>query len=198
MSQPVPPEVERPERRARQRLLLGVAALGLVVATARLLHLERLLDPLAHSARDHGAQGLALLALAYLPVTLSGLPTAPLSLAAGLAWGPVLGAAVALPANTAAACLAFLLGRLLVDRRPEALASGQGRVARAARLLGRGGLRLVLLLRLSWVAPFGILNYAFGASPCRLRDFALGSLLGSAPIIFAYAWAGSMLLGPPR
>jgi uncharacterized membrane protein YdjX (TVP38/TMEM64 family) len=101
---------------------------------------------------------------------------------------------VAIPANTLAACLAFLLGRALVRRDPGVLARGQGRVARAARALGQGGFRLVLLLRLSWVAPFGLLNYAFGASSCRLRDFALATLLGTSPIILAYAWAGALLL----
>jgi uncharacterized membrane protein YdjX (TVP38/TMEM64 family) len=70
-------------------------------------------------------------------------------------------------------------------------------VARAARALGQGGFRLVLLLRLSWLAPFGLLNYAFGVSPCRLRHFALGSLLGGGPIILAYTWAGALLLRPP-
>jgi uncharacterized membrane protein YdjX (TVP38/TMEM64 family) len=187
-------EVADSEATAPRRLLLATAVLGLLVALVRLLHAERLLEPLTAAAREQGAAGLGLLLLAYLPVTLAGLPTAPLSLAAGLALGPFLGAAVAIPANTVAACLAFLLGRALVRRDAAALARGQGRVARAARALGQGGFRLVLLLRLSWVAPFGLLNYAFGASPCRLRDFALATLVGTSPIILAYAWAGALLL----
>jgi uncharacterized membrane protein YdjX (TVP38/TMEM64 family) len=168
------------------------------VVAARLLLPEQLLPSLAETARRSGAWGLAALALAYLPVTLVGLPTMPLTVAAGLTWGPLLATAVALPANTLSACAAFLLGRTLMSHGHEALASGEGRVARAARALGRGGFRLVLLLRLSWVAPFNVLNYAFGVSPCRFRDFALATLLGSAPILFAYAWAGALLAGAAR
>jgi len=181
------------ERQARRRLLLGAVILACVVVAARLLIPAGQLAPLAERVRSSGGWGLAALALAYLPVTLLGLPTMPLTVAAGLAWGPALATAVALPANTIAACAAFLLARALMSHGHAALARGEGRIARAARLLGRGGLRLVLLLRLSWVAPFGVLNYAFGVSPCPFRDFALGTLLGSAPILLAYAWAGALL-----
>jgi uncharacterized membrane protein YdjX (TVP38/TMEM64 family) len=189
------PPLADAERQAKRRLLVGALVLGAVVAAARLLLGDHLLQPLVQAARSSGKWGLALLALAYLPVTLIGLPTMPLTVAAGLTWGPVVATAVALPANTIAACAAFLLGRALVSHGHEALAAGQGRIARAARTLGRGGFRLVLLLRLSWVAPFNVLNYAFGVSPCRFKDFALATLIGSAPILFAYAWAGALLAG---
>jgi len=190
-----PPPLADAERQAKRRLLAGALILGAAVLAARLLLGDHRLEPLVLATRSSGGWGLVLLALAYLPVTLLGLPTMPLTVAAGLTWGPLVATAVALPANTVAACAAFLLGRALVRHGHEALAAGEGRIARAARTLGRGGFRLVLLLRLSWVAPFNVLNYAFGVSPCAFRDFALATLIGSAPILFAYAWAGALLAG---
>jgi uncharacterized membrane protein YdjX (TVP38/TMEM64 family) len=183
------------ESAARRRLLVGAVVLAAVVVAARLLGVERWVGPAVAGLRGLGLAGAALLALAYVPAALAGLPMAPLGMAAGAAFGVAAGAAIAIPANAAAACLPFLVGRLVVGRDPEALARGQGRLARAARALGRGGFRLVLVLRLSWVAPFGLLNYAFGATPCRLRDFVLGTLIGSAPVSLGYAWAGAALLG---
>lgn len=183
------------ERAARRRLLVGALILVALVVAARLAGLERWVAPAVAWLRGLGPAGVALLALAYVPVALAGLPMALPGMAAGAAFGVAAGAAIAIPANAAAACLPFLVGRLLVGRDPGLLARGEGRVARAARALGRGGFRLVLLLRLSWVAPFGLLNYAFGATPCRLRDFVLGTLLGSAPISVGYAWAGAAMLG---
>jgi len=183
------------EAAARRRLLVGALVLVAVVVAARLAGLERWVGPAVAWLRGLGPAGVALLALVYVPVALAGLPMALPGMAAGAAFGVASGAAIAIPANAAAACLPFLVGRLLVGRDPSLLARGEGRVARAARALGRGGFRLVLVLRLSWVAPFGLLNYAFGATPCRLRDFVLGTLLGSAPISVGYAWAGAAMFG---
>jgi uncharacterized membrane protein YdjX (TVP38/TMEM64 family) len=198
MVSPPPTTFADAEAAARRRLLLGLLALAVVVVTARLLGGDRLLGPLAAAARGHGVRGALLLALAYAPAALLGLPVAPLTMAAGAAYGPWLGAALSVPAGALSALLPFLLGRRFAARHPAALAHGTGRIARAARALGRGGFRLVLVLRLSWVAPFGILNYAFGASPCRLGDFLLGSLAGNAPVALGYAFAGALLMGPGR
>jgi len=183
------------EAAARRRLLVGALVLAALAVGARLAGVERWVGPAVQALRGLGGWGVLLLALAYVPVVLLGLPVVPLGLAAGAAFGVATGAAIAIPSNALAACLPFLVGRLLVGRDPEALARGDGRIARAARVLGRGGFRLVLVLRLSWLAPFGILNYACGASPCRLRDFFLGTLLGSAPVAIGYAWAGAAVMG---
>ena len=80
---------------------------------------------------------------------------------------------------------------------PSALARGEGRLARWSRAIGRGGLRLVLLLRLAPVVPFSLLNFAFGATPTRLSHFALGSLLGTIPSQLGYACLGAILSWPP-
>jgi uncharacterized membrane protein YdjX (TVP38/TMEM64 family) len=183
-------------RAALVRLLCGLAALFGLVLLARLLGADAFLATLAARARGMGAAGVALHALAYVPAALLGLPLVPLTMAAGLAWGTLAGAAVAVPATAVSSSLAFLLGRRLLARHPEALARGDGRVARLARAFGATGFRTVLLLRLFPVTPFGVLNYALGASRCRLRDFALATALGTVPGALAYAAAGALLGGP--
>jgi uncharacterized membrane protein YdjX (TVP38/TMEM64 family) len=119
----------------------------------------------------------------------------PLTVAAGATYGPLAGTALGVPAGTLGASCAFLVGRL-VARDPEALARGQGRVARAARTIGRGGLRLVLLLRLAPIVPFSVLNFAFGATPTRLAHFAAGSFAGTIPSQLGYSCLGAVLTWP--
>jgi uncharacterized membrane protein YdjX (TVP38/TMEM64 family) len=114
---------------------------------------------------------------------------------AGATWGALAGAAIGTPGATLGGCAAFLAGRL-VARDPAALARGEGRLARWARAIGRGGLRLVLLLRLAPVVPFSLLNFAFGATPTRFSHFALGSLVGTIPSQLAYAFLGAVLAWP--
>jgi uncharacterized membrane protein YdjX (TVP38/TMEM64 family) len=184
-----------PSRAALVRLLCGLAAVLGVVVAARLLGADAALAALAARARGLGAVGLLLHGLAYVPAALLGLPLVPLTMAGGLAWGPLAGAAVAVPATALSSCAAFLLGRRLLARDPEALARGEGRIARVARSLGGTGFRTVLLLRLLPVTPFGVLNYALGATPCRLGDFALATLLGTVPSALVYAAAGALLGG---
>ncbi len=53
---------------------------------------------------------------------------------------------------------------------------GAGRLAAIDRAIARKGFRLVLLLRLSPVVPYSLLNYALGLTRVRFRDFLLGSV----------------------
>jgi uncharacterized membrane protein YdjX (TVP38/TMEM64 family) len=175
------------------RLALGVGALVALPLAARGLGFHHSLADVAESLRAAGPAGAVLHGLAYLPAALLGLPLAPLTVAAGLAYGPIAGAALAVPAVAVGSCLAFGAGRLAVARDPQALARGDGRVARVARALGRCGFRTLLVLRLVPLTPFSVLNLALGASPCRFRDFALAAALGTAPSALAWTIAGALL-----
>lgn len=179
-------------RKVQQRLLGGGLVLALATLAAHLLHLEARLAALSSFARSHGSLGILVHVFAYLPAALLGFPVAPLTLAAGISYGPWAGTLLAVPATAFSASLAFLAGRALA-KDPAQMAAGSGRIARLARAIGRGGFRLVFGLRLVPLAPWGVLNFAFGASPCRYTDFLIGTLLGSLPTAFAFAFAGSML-----
>ncbi len=178
------------------RVLLGGVLLAAFLAAAHALSLDGQARAYLDAARGAGLAGVLVHLAAYVVSALLGLPVSPLTVAAGAAYGPLPGAALGVPAATLGACCAFLAGRFLA-RDPEALARGEGRVARAARAIGRGGLRLVLLLRLAPVAPFSVLNFAFGMTPTRLSHFALASLVGTIPSQLGYACFGAVLAWPP-
>jgi uncharacterized membrane protein YdjX (TVP38/TMEM64 family) len=178
------------------RVLLGGVLLAAFLAAAHALSLDGQARAYLDAARGAGVGGVLLHLAAYVVAALLGLPVSPLTVAAGAAYGPLPGAALGVPAATLGACCAFAVGRLVVARDPEALARGEGRVARAARAIGRGGLRLVLLLRLAPVVPFSVLNFAFGMTPTRLFHFALASLVGTIPSQLGYACFGAVLAWP--
>jgi uncharacterized membrane protein YdjX (TVP38/TMEM64 family) len=58
--------------------------------------------------------------------------------------------------------------------------------------VGRDGFGIVLLMRLSPLFPYGLVNYALGLTRVRARDFVLASLVGMVPLNALYAWLGSM------
>jgi uncharacterized membrane protein YdjX (TVP38/TMEM64 family) len=174
---------------------LGLGAFAAVVVGVRALPVAAWLGELAETVRGLGPAGVAAYGVACVVAGILTVPAAPLAIAGGWAFGPVVGTLVTVAANTFASAIAFWVGRLLF-RDPERFATGEGIVARAVRAAGSGGFKLVLLLRLSPVTPFAALNYAFGATKMRARDFSAATFVGSLPGTAACAAAGSLLGGP--
>ena len=50
---------------------------------------------------------------------------------------------------------------------------------------------IVLLSRLSPLFPYNLLNYAFGLTAVRFRDYLIASWIGMAPVIVLYVYIGS-------
>jgi uncharacterized membrane protein YdjX (TVP38/TMEM64 family) len=57
--------------------------------------------------------------------------------------------------------------------------------------VGREGLKIVLLTRLSPIFPFNLLNYAFGVTAVSLKDYFLGCV-GMIPGTIMYVYIGSL------
>ncbi len=58
--------------------------------------------------------------------------------------------------------------------------------------VGEGGVRVLLLLRLSPVVPFSLLNYILGITRTRLVDYVMASV-GMLPGTVGYVYFGSLL-----
>jgi uncharacterized membrane protein YdjX (TVP38/TMEM64 family) len=198
VSEPGRPGSARPERRLARwgvvrLVLVGGALAALAVSVAR--RPDWLLDALL-AARDAGPAGRFAFALVYVAAGLLMLPAGPITVAAGHAFGPVVGVLVAAPATCVASCIPFLLGRTLLH------GFAARRLARVtewpvfAEAIRRSGFQVVALLRATPLVPFPVLNYLVGATPVRLRDFAAGSFAGMLPGTIAYAWLGSLLPDP--
>ena len=61
------------------------------------------------------------------------------------------------------------------------------------RAVGKEGFKIVLLLRLSPVFPFNLLNYALGLTNVRLWQYVLASWVGMLPGTLMYVYLGSAL-----
>lgn len=181
--------------RGRARFWLGMGALVAALLVVQLLHPQQILRPLVERTQDAGWLGPALLGALYLPAALVGLPLSLLTFTAGWFFGPVTGLLVAVPACTTGSCLAFAVGRSLAGD-PQFLARGKGTLAETARRLGtRHGFWATVILRLVPLAPFSVLNFAFGATPISPGTFALATLVGSIPACLGFAYAGARLGG---
>lgn len=135
--------------------------------------------------------GLALFVPLYaLWVTLL-LPGVWLSMVAGVLYGPWLGSLVVFLGACAGAELVFLLARSRLRDWARRRLQASPRLQRLEQAVGREGLRLVLLTRLSPLFPFSLLNLAYGLSPVSVRDYSLG-LLGILPGTVLFCALGAL------
>jgi uncharacterized membrane protein YdjX (TVP38/TMEM64 family) len=104
----------------------------------------------------------------------------------------VWGLAIVSPASIAGATVAFLLGRTLLRDWAVRRTSDSPRARAVADAVEREGFKLVLLLRLSPLVPFNLLNYALSVSNVSLGRYVAASALGMLPGTALYVYLGSL------
>ena len=124
----------------------------------------------------------------YALFTVLFVPGSALTVVGGALFGPVLGTLWNLTGATLGATLAFVIARGVasewVSRR-----AGE-RLARLIRGVEEEGWRFVAFVRLVPLFPFNLVNYAFGLTRIRLREYVLASMVCMAPGAIAYTYLG--------
>ncbi|MCI0402939.1 MAG: TVP38/TMEM64 family protein [Acidobacteria bacterium] len=179
------------QKKTRNAILVLVAILAL--AAAYLLPLGQWALRLVEWVRGAGATGVVIYFLVYISATVLLLPGSILTLGAGFVYGPIFGTLFVSPASVLGATLAFLLGRSVARGWIAARVARNPKFAAIDEAVGRDGFKIVLLLRLSPVFPFSLLNYALGLTRVRLRDYVLASVIGMLPGTFLYVYLGSLI-----
>lgn len=182
----------RPSVPSMKRLPLGKVLLGVVVVIA-LAGLGRqfgpLLDRFAVWIDSLDALGPVVFIAAYVATTIAFVPGSVLSLAGGALFGLVQGSIYALTGATMGATFAFLIARYVARDAVEQRLEGNPRFAAIDHAVGQQGFKIVLLLRLSPVFPFNLLNYALGLTKVRLADYVVASI-GMLPGTVLYTYSG--------
>ena len=132
---------------------------------------------------------LLVVALMAVAIVASPLPSAPVALAAGAAYGHVFGTVLVVVGAETGALIAFLLarglGRPFVERH-------FGQKLKAEFLGSQNALTLIVFCsRLLPFLSFDMISYAAGLSKLHLWRFALATLAGIVPASFLLAHIGS-------
>ncbi|MGQ0777787.1 MAG: TVP38/TMEM64 family protein [Pseudonocardiales bacterium] len=141
-----------------------------------------------------GVLGAAVFVLVYAVATLALFPATPLTAAAGLLYGPVVGVLVVWLGAMLGATGSFLVGRLLSRQAVEQLAGG--RTDRLNAVLATRGTVAVLLVRLIPIFPFALVNYGSAITAITLRQYLVGTAVGILPAAIAYVWLGDSIEDP--
>ena len=123
--------------------------------------------------------------------TLLLLPLSLMTMLAGFLFGLVQGCAVVLTANLIASTAAFWIGRSFARPWIERKIQRKTTFVAIDRAIQRKGFLVVLLTRLVMVLPYPGLNYSLGLTSVSLRDYVLGTNIGSVPAFFLFVYLGT-------
>ncbi|KAI9034472.1 snare associated Golgi protein-domain-containing protein [Hyaloraphidium curvatum] len=175
---------------------------GLVVGPVTLFlllpdfHFQQHLFNALKFIQHHKVPGALIFVAIYALCTVILLPVSLLSIGAGVIFTPVwLGVMVVMAAVAAGSMACFVLGRyLLRSKVQEWLASKAGRFAAIDRAMSSSDARgIVVLLRMSPIVPFAILNYVLSLTDLAWADFLMTASLGSLPSVCMAVVMGSFL-----
>jgi uncharacterized membrane protein YdjX (TVP38/TMEM64 family) len=165
-----------------------VAALAAAIIWLGLHH--ELLQPatIERELQRFGGWAPILFLLLYTLATVLFVPGSLLTVAGGALFGPIWGTLWNLTGATLGATLAFMIGRYVASGWVTAR-SGE-RLSRLMRGVEEEGWRFVAFVRLVPLFPFNLMNYAFGLTRIRLREYVLASFVCMAPGALAYTYLG--------
>ena len=171
------------------RILTLIFAMVALVAVGR--EFGGLLPQFAKWVDGLGFWGPLVFIAGYAGATMAFVPGSVLSLAAGAIFGLSKGVAYVLTAATIGASLAFLVTRYGARSAIEQRLAGNQRFSAIDRAIGEQGLKIVVLLRLSPVFPFNLLNYALGLTKVRFVDYLIASV-AMLPGTLLYTYYGKL------
>lgn len=145
--------------------------------------------------------GIIITLIGYAIATLAMIPGSLLSLGAAAAFssafGFFLGVVIATfcvwIGATIGGTLAFLNGRYLLRNYAEKLSEKYTIIKSIDKAVKVNAFKVVLLLRLSPIIPFNIVNYILGGTDCTTKAYFLATLIGILPGTISFVIIGALL-----
>ncbi len=172
-------------------VLLVLVAVGVVFAARSGVNVREQTLRFVEWLQAQGDVGLVWLGLSYTPASLLFFPAALLTLGGGFAFGVAKTVVAVSLGSTLGATSAFFAGRTFLRQFIEHKITNDARFRAIDQAVADQGFKIVMLTRLSPVLPFNLLNYAFGLTRVRTRDFILASWIGMFPGTLLYVSIGS-------
>ena len=178
-------------RRNFKPLLFAIVFLALLVAVA-VLPVQPWLAAGTQWIETHRMLAWVAYVGAYVVGTVLLMPGSVITLVAGFVFGLPLGIALVSAGSVLGAVSAFLVGRFFARDWVAQRIAKLPRLSALDSATHHEGFTIVFLARLSPVFPFNLLNYAFGLTAVRLRDYFLASWIGMLPGTILYVYIGSV------
>ncbi len=135
---------------------------------------------------------LLFICIMALAVVVSPIPSLPLDIAAGAAFGPLLGTLYSVAGGLAGAVVSFLIARFLGRDLLERFLGGHINFCTECsdKLLSK----IVFVSRLVPFISFDIVSYGAGLTKMSLRTFSVMTFFGMIPMTFVYNSFGAVFI----
>jgi uncharacterized membrane protein YdjX (TVP38/TMEM64 family) len=178
-------------RLSSPRILMWVAVIGATLVAARYFGAAPLRE-LPRWIAGLGPTAPLVFVPSYFVACVFLIPGSILTLGAGFLFGVVRGSIYVSVAATLGANVAFLIGRYAARQWVAAQLASYPKFQAVDEAVAHEGWKIVALTRLSPLFPFNLLNYAFGLTNLRLRDYVVASCAGMQPGTIVYVYIGSL------
>jgi len=179
---------------ALSRIALGlVLVIGIIITAILVSKGQFSVDSLVSYVDSLGYLGVIAFIVVYAVGTVFAFPGSILTIAGGYLFNSLFGFISVIIGASIGALMAFLISRYLFHDYFHKKFS-QSKLLRWSRLEDQKKLTyLVLVTRLIPLFPFNALNYGFGLTKVKARNYFLASMFGMMPGTFVYVFLGSSL-----
>ncbi|MFV0498899.1 MAG: TVP38/TMEM64 family protein [Bacilli bacterium] len=141
-----------------------------------------------------GVIGYIIYILLYVLVSVFMLPASIFTIMAGMAFGPVKGAILALTGSTMGACVSFIIARYLARDLIKNKFKDNAIFKKVEEGTRKNGANFLILTRLVPIFPYNVQNYAYGITEIKFSIYALITLICMAPGAFIYAFMAGEII----
>jgi len=138
--------------------------------------------------KSFGALSYLVYIIIYSFACVFMLPGAVLTIVAGIAFGPITGAIVALTGATCGAVLSFLIAKYFFRDTIKSIMGNNLIYKKIDNGFKENGASFLILTRLVPIFPFNLQNYAYGLTGIKISTYILWTFLCMVPGAFIYAY----------
>ena len=177
---------------AWRRLALVVAVLAGLITLGTWLPVDIWLDAARDWVSRNPLTGALLYVAAFVVGTVAMIPGSILTMSGGYLFGLFPGFFYVAIGSIVGSTLAAFLVRTVARNAVMARFESDPRFRAVDEAIGRRGLVIVILTRLSLVIPYNVVNAIYGLSRVRFWMIAVGTLIGMGPAVLLYVYLGSI------
>lgn len=178
---------------AKTKIIVLVGAIALLGIAATQFPIAQWLTSLVGWIDANKQTAWLVFIAVYIAATVLMLPGSILTLAAGYVFGVLYGTALVSVSSVLGGTAAFLIGRSLGRGWVREKIGADARLAAIDSATEEKGFLVMLLLRLSPIFPFNVMNYLMSLTGMSLKNFFFGSWIGMFPGTLLYVYIGSGL-----
>jgi uncharacterized membrane protein YdjX (TVP38/TMEM64 family) len=133
-----------------------------------------------------------LFAMAFAILATFMVPSSMMKLLMGAVLGFGWGTMAAWIGSMLGAIPGFIIGRHIMAKKWQNYSEDKALFKAVENSIVENGIRTIIIVRLSLILPYNVLNYVLGATELKPRDYIIGNIATIGPSL-VYAWWGSQM-----